>query len=364
MIVLLATLFSLVSLSSSAPSEGCGVDLEGGLKPGEHERVTVTVSDPDQGEVTRSFLIHLPANYDMSNNVKVPLVMDFHCRTCSAETQMSTAWPQVADQDPEGFLYVAMEGISDDDWGGGFATWNVSSTNGPLGPTCDTDIHDGYSNPCYASCARGDCSYLQDSCDWTHCYDDLAYTEVVLYRVLSSYCIDLDSLHFSGWSNGAMFIYSRALASLSASLASVAPVAGSPLRGYNPLPDSPVNIIDFHGYMDDTVPYSVVSPGNLGPGPDDTVTSAAGYFFLDKPTHLNNLVSGMNCQTNNTKYHTEMDGQGDWGCVIWRGCDGGKEVVHCTGYYGHYYPFWGSVEGFNIIWQFMKSHPRSGDARL
>ena len=314
------------------------------------------MSDAQQGEVTRSFLLHLPAHYDLSNSVQVPLVVDFHCRTCSAETQMSTAWPQVADQDPEGFLYVAMEGVSDDSWGGGYATWNVSRTDGPLGPTCDTNIHDGYSMPCYASC--GDCSYLQDSCDWTSCHDDLAYTETVLYQVLSSYCVDMDSLHFSGWSNGAMFIYSRALASLSASLASVAPVAGSPLRGFDPLPDSPVNIIDFHGYIDDTVPYSAEAPGNLGAGPDNTVTSNGGYYFVEKPTHLTNLVTGMNCNTDSDVYSTEMDGQAGWGCVVWRGCDEGKEVVHCSGYYGHYYPFWGSIEGFNIIWKFMKNHKK------
>ena len=67
-------------------------------------RLTVSVSDPGQGEVRRSFLLHLPARYDTSNSVKVPLVLDFHCRTCTATSQMSTAWPQVADQDQEGFV--------------------------------------------------------------------------------------------------------------------------------------------------------------------------------------------------------------------------------------------------------------------
>ena len=70
----------------------------------------MSVSDEEQGEVTRSFLLHLPANYDTTNSVSVPLVVDFHCRTCSATSQMSTAWPEVADQDEEGFVYVAMEG--------------------------------------------------------------------------------------------------------------------------------------------------------------------------------------------------------------------------------------------------------------
>ena len=73
-------------------------------------RFPVSVSDPGLGELTRSFLLHLPAGYETSNSVSVPLVVDFHCRTCSATTQMNSAWPQVADQDQEGFVYVAMEG--------------------------------------------------------------------------------------------------------------------------------------------------------------------------------------------------------------------------------------------------------------
>ena len=75
-------------------------------------RFTVAVSDPGQGEITRSYLLHLPARYNTNNSVRVPLVLDFHCRTCTATSQMSSAWPQVADQDQEGFVYLALEGGS------------------------------------------------------------------------------------------------------------------------------------------------------------------------------------------------------------------------------------------------------------
>ena len=92
--------------------------------------------------------------------------------------------------------------MSDDTWGGGYATWNVSRTEGPLGPTCNTSLHDGYSNPCYTSCGGGDCSYLADSCDWTSCHDDLAYTQAVLTQLLSTYCVDTQQIHMSGKSNG------------------------------------------------------------------------------------------------------------------------------------------------------------------
>ena len=44
---------------------------------------------------------------------------------------------EVADEDPIGFLVLTPEGMADNSnhWG----SWNVSRTNGPLGPICDTD---------------------------------------------------------------------------------------------------------------------------------------------------------------------------------------------------------------------------------
>ena len=55
-------------------------------------------------------------------------------------------------------------------------------------------------------------------------------------------------------------------------------------------------------------------------------------------------------------YETEMDGKEGWSCVIWTGCDGGKEVVHCNGAWAHMYPFQGRIQGFRIMWRFMKDH--------
>ena len=52
-----------------------------------------------------------------------------------------------------------------------------------------------------------------------------------------------------------------------------------------------------------------------------------------------------------------MDGVDNWTCSLWSDCLGGKEVVFCNGDYGHNYPFFPSrIEGFRIIWDFMKNH--------
>ena len=43
-------------------------------------------------------------------------------------------------------------------------------------------------------------------------------------------------------------------------------VCSAPTRGFNVLPTSPVSIIDFHGFLDNVVPYSPEAPDNLGEG--------------------------------------------------------------------------------------------------
>ena len=77
-------------------------------------------------------------------------------------------------------------------------------------------------------------------------------------------------------------------------------ITGSPLRGFNPRPDSPVNIID---YLDATVPYSAEAPGNLGQSPDNTVISAAGYYFLEKPAYIKDLVSSYELRPGELRYN-------------------------------------------------------------
>ena len=136
-------------------------------------------------------------------------------------------------------------------------------------------------------------------------------------------------------------------------------VCSSPLRGYNPMPDSPISIIDLHGLLDSTIPISPDGPDNYGPGPDMTTETYDGYYYHIKMDHLLKVTAAMNCEPETQVYPTHMDGVDGWGCVMWTGCDGGNEVVHCEASYGHDYPFnYGQIgEGLKIIWDFMKVHP-------
>jgi len=348
----------LVAFAFGVPSDGCGGVQ--GFEPGQSYRYAIPVSDPDQGEMYRDFIFHVPANYDQNNNVAIPMLLDYHGWSRNAHIQIDLVpWIEVADMDETGFIYVAMDGMNDIEGEGNYGSWNVSATMGPLGLTCDPALVGDY--PCYKSCApQGDCGYLVDSCDWTSCHDDITYTEAVIYFITSKLCVDTDQMHVSGMSNGGMFIWTRIMERLAATVASAGTVCSSPLRGYNPMPDSPVSIIDFHGLQDNVIPYSPESPGNLGEGPDMTTETNDGYYYHIKPDHLIKVLSSMNCNKESSDYPTAMDGVDMWSCQIWSGCDDGKEVVSCTANYGHDYPFSGQfVEGLKIMWDFMKKHPKT-----
>ena len=152
-------------------------------------------------------------------------------------------------------------------YGHGWGSWNVSRSKGPLGDICEKDRFIFFLNllelpvqscksesfilllwhrdnwegtVCYNSCPSCNPS---DSCEWTSCYDDVAYTLALLDKVntiiplicvtivimillipttvlsssppwtwpssqiTSEYCVEQNSIHQSGMSNGAMFSY-------------------------------------------------------------------------------------------------------------------------------------------------------------
>jgi len=354
--IFICYLIPLFYCCHGASSSGCGQPLPHQPHPGHHHRYSIGVEDPNLGDVTREYALHLPAHYDTSNTKPVPVMLDYHGWTGTAHDQMvNFPWREVADMDDDGFVYIALQGMSDTVGGGFYGSWNVSRTDGPLGLPCEIGLHTDY--PVYTSCGSYD---VENSCDWTSCHDDVVFTEIVLYEITSKYCVDLDSIHMSGESNGGMFIYTRILESFSGALASVGPVCGAPLRGFNPMPEYPINIIDMHGINDRTIPYSPDRPGNLGAGPDGTVEATDGWYYHIKMDHLKAIMATMNCDPEPQPYPTHMDGVHGWSCSQWAGCDEGKEVVHCHGEYGHGYPFYNrNLEGIMILWDFMKKHPKA-----
>ena len=85
----------------------------------------------------------------------------------------------------------------------GKQSWNCSRTDGPLGPPCVLPRPDDFVQ-CYETCPECD---TVNSCDFTACLDDIAFVRAVVDHVRDNYCLDADSVHLTGISNGGMFSY-------------------------------------------------------------------------------------------------------------------------------------------------------------
>jgi len=322
------------------------------------------IDDPVMGEVTRHYQLHVPHHFNRSNTVGTPLLLDYHGWGSTAQSHLLDGhnFIKVAEEDIHGgFLVATGEGIGDGTSSKIWGSWNCSATFGPLGPVCVLPRGVDYEEThCYKSCSG---CHPQNSCDWTSCFDDVLYTNAIIEQVSSLFCIDLDSIHQTGMSNGAMFSYF--LASRTDQLASIGPVSGSPLIGFGQPPSKPISVIDFHGLEDRVIPYDITSAKGEGPH-GSVIDERDGYYYHPKPNLILTWASAFGCGPGQP-WKTEMDGVNSWSCIIFPHCRAGAEVVSCTGNYGHNYPFgngnWTSemfIEASRMMWSFMKKHPKQG----
>ena len=128
--------------------------------------------------------------------------------------------------------------------------------------------------------------------------------------------MDLDSVHQSGVSNGAMFSY--IIANKIDRFATIAPVAGAPNLGYLEVPSYPISVIDLHGTQDDTIPYDINSPDCAGEGPEGTLRSYDGYYYYPKKTIISTFAEGLECLPA-MPWPTHMDGVQGFSCILHTG---------------------------------------------
>merc|ERR1712107_724802 len=102
---------------------------------GAPEYKTVLFSDPDHGDVERSYIQYVPSNYD--GQTGVPLLLDFHGWTSSAQSQMETESQFHLLAEALGFVAVFVQGT--DDSPSGVTSWNIAREVGPYGDVCDRD---------------------------------------------------------------------------------------------------------------------------------------------------------------------------------------------------------------------------------
>ena len=78
--------------------------------------MTLSLADPQQGAVSRSYRLHLPLHFPLANSVPLPLVLDYHGWGGTARSQeKDSQFSAVADEqeEEEGFILATGQGVGD-----------------------------------------------------------------------------------------------------------------------------------------------------------------------------------------------------------------------------------------------------------
>lgn len=166
--------------------------------------------------LNRSYLLHIPDSYKDSE--PIPLVFALHGGVGSAkniEEQSSLA----EFSDEKGFILCSPNGYK--------RAWNAGWC---CGKSAAEDV------------------------------DDVGFIAKILSEIQEEYNIDPNRIYATGMSNGAMMSY-RLACEMPDVFAAIAPVAGGMVAEVCD-PSEPINIIHFHSYADENIPYD----GGLGDG--------------------------------------------------------------------------------------------------
>ena len=175
------------------------------LKPGDYTR------ELKVGDVTRSYLMHIPPSYDPKK--KTPVVLAFHGAIMTAE--MMTQFSGLNEKaDKAGFIVVYPRAKGSGLW----LTWN----------------------------AGGIWKFANKA-------DDIGFVKALLDELPRVVNVDPKRIYATGMSNGAMMCY-RVGAELSERIAAIAPVAGTMIIDEFK-PKRSVPVMYFHGTADKMVPF-------------------------------------------------------------------------------------------------------------
>eukprot|EP00747_Dinoflagellata_sp_TGD_P217421 gnl/TRDRNA2_/TRDRNA2_89821_c0_seq1.p1 gnl/TRDRNA2_/TRDRNA2_89821_c0~~gnl/TRDRNA2_/TRDRNA2_89821_c0_seq1.p1 ORF type:complete len:388 (+),score=41.78 gnl/TRDRNA2_/TRDRNA2_89821_c0_seq1:48-1211(+) len=241
------------SFNGSRLSPGCSRK----KSPEHHVNLTqrhVFVPGPAGLSANRSFLYTIPKSYfALPSGTPAPLLLFFHGQDGDSQgAAQAFGFDSVAAQDHVVTAYP--QGMSEgDDYVSG---WNVGTAGD--NSTCI----DGTSNSvCFPSCqALGKCG----RCDWSTCYDDIAFVGKILDLLAEELCLDLGRMFVGGESNGGMFVH-YLIHQMPNRFAAAVPLYGLPLLGYLAGGDYQLwaeaaagntgpALIQFHGRSDPVIP--------------------------------------------------------------------------------------------------------------
>ncbi|TQS37132.1 hypothetical protein Golomagni_02402 [Golovinomyces magnicellulatus] len=219
-------LFFLLPTVAATPTLGCGCDFPIGQSPG---APSVEVSFQQSNGANRSYLIHIPINYDQ--NTPAPLILNFHGRGRNNIYQELLTGFSRPDWNPNAIV-VYPQGIKGQ-WQGDPESLNV---------------------------------------------DDVGFVSDLISSISDKYCLDSNRIYATAKSNGGSLVNQLACDfRLSTQIAAFAPVSAAlylpgisntscsdSIRRCASIPCSPgrteIPILEFHGFNDDTIPVSSATP--------------------------------------------------------------------------------------------------------
>ena len=285
----------------------------GPLGPGDHHR-SVEVNG-----LTRSYLVHVPPQYDPRK--PTPVVLVFHGGLANAKVTVGfTGMSEKADR--AGFIAVYPNGSG---LGEAILVWNAGMVRGKVGEKLP---------------------------------DDVAFVSKLLDDLESAVKVDKRRVYATGISNGGMMCYCLA-AELSDRIAAIAPVGGT-MAIDTARPKRPVPIIHFHGTADTFVPFT---------GPKPTMPKFMTFQSVDATIAAWTKLDGCPSVPKATKLpDVARDGTTVARKLYGPGKDGAEVVLYVIEGGGHTWPGRVSplkglgkstknITANDLIWEFFEKHP-------
>jgi polyhydroxybutyrate depolymerase len=285
-----------------------------GLGPGD------SVRSVKMGDEMRTFLVHVPKNYDAKK--PTPVVLVFHgAFTNGAITVLFTGMN--AKSDEAGFIAVYPNGTGAGDT---FLFWNAGMAR----------MQAGKKQP-----------------------DDVAFVGKLLDDLATVVNVDPKRVYATGISNGGMMCY-RLATELSDRIAAIAPVSGT-MAIDKANPKRPVPVMHFHGLADKIVPYAGIA--------NSTTRRSFSFKSVDDTMKIWTKIDGC---TGEPKVERLPDTAHDGTMVTkttWSGGKDGAEVIlYAIDGGGHTWPgrprglellgkSTKNVNANDLIWDFFKRHP-------
>lgn len=210
---------------------------------------------------TESFLRLCKLTSSLSSKLGAPTRAGYSSNSARQSGEYGSGFRQLAHEK----LFAVVWPDGSDDSPSRLQGWNsvgTSSGVGPRGATCHPDRRAWGEYECYTSCGV-ECAplppdNLTHTCLCSSCMDDVGFATALLDWTERHACVDLDRVHLSGASNGAMMTYQLAH-TLSTRVASIVPVVGQPLLGFldSAVPSVPVAVMHISGIFDGVIPANV-----------------------------------------------------------------------------------------------------------